>query len=254
MGSVLIAYSGGADSSLLLKVAGDVLGEKVLAVTALSETYPEEEARFARKLAKKLKVRHLLIKTREIKERNFRSNPVNRCYYCKKELFSKLTKMAAGNKINYVIDGTNSDDKYDFRPGSLVRKEFKVRSPLKEAGLGKGHIRLLSRRFNLCSWDKPALACLASRIPYGTAITSKTLKKIDQAEIFLRNMGFKQVRLRHYNGLCRIEVPQNEIPALVRQRNLVVEKFKKLGYNYVTVDLQGYRTGSMNEIFKKDRK
>lgn len=251
MDSVLVAYSGGADSTFLLKVSRDVLGGKVLAVTATSAAYPKEELYFSKRITKDLGVRHKIIKTDELKERRFIRNPVNRCYFCKKELFSKLKKIAKGNKLNYVIDATNYSDKFDFRPGNKAKDELGVRSPLKEAGFTKEDIRSLSKKLGLVTWDKPSLACLASRVPYGVKILPRILERIDRAELYLRQMGFKQVRLRHYNGLCRIEVIKNEIPKLINNRQRIVDRLKKLGYNYITIDLEGYRTGSLNEGIRR---
>lgn len=251
-GSILIAFSGGADSTFLLKVALDVLPKnKVLAVTADSPTYPKEELLFSRNVAKILGARHRIIKTNELREKKFACNPVNRCYFCKSELFSRLKSIAAKLKLNVVADGTSISDKSDFRPGSLARQELKIRSPLSEAGLAKEEIRKLSKDMGLGTWDKPSLACLASRIPYGTRINPDLLEQVDRAEAYLRSLGFRQVRLRHYNGLCRIEVSKEDIRRLITKRVQVVDRLKKIGYNYVTVDLEGYRTGSMNEVIRR---
>jgi uncharacterized protein len=246
MESVLLAYSGGSDSTFLLKVAKDTLGEKVLAVTAVSATYPKEELTLAKGLARLLQARHAIIRTQELRDDNFLNNPPNRCYFCKKELFSRLKYLASKHKLQFVIDATNSSDKKDFRPGSRAKKELGVRSPLEETGITKKEIRALSKKLGLSTWDKPALACLASRIPYGTKIDDRILQRIDRAERFLRLLGFTQVRLRHYNGLARIEVPKKDIPSLLSKKGLIVDRLKKIGYNYVTVDLEGYRTGSLN--------
>ena len=251
MHSVLVAYSAGVDSTFLLKVAGDVLGNKVLAVTALSPTYPKEELIFSKKMAKALGARLRIIKTNELNDKRFTSNPINRCYFCKDELFRRLKKIAKENKINFVADAGNLSDEDDFRPGNKAKEKLKIRSPLVEAGFTKQDIRHTSRKLGLVTWNKVSLACLASRIPYGTRINQRLLERINKAEVYLRKMGFKQVRLRHYNGLCRIEVLKNDIPALINKRNLVVEKLKSLGYDYVAVDLEGYRTGSMNEVIKR---
>jgi pyridinium-3,5-biscarboxylic acid mononucleotide sulfurtransferase len=251
MRSVLIAYSGGVDSSFLLKVARDVLGDKVLAVTAVSSTYPREELVLAKATARRLKARHRIIRTSELRDRHFVSNPVNRCYFCKKELFCKLKKIARKNNLKFIIDASNVTDKKDYRPGAKAKKELGIRSPLEEAGFTKGEIRILSRKLKLRSWNKPSLACLASRIPYGRIITPSVLSKVERAEKLLKLMGFKQVRLRHYDGLCRIEVEANGIEKLIEKRNLIVAKLKPLGYNYITVDLEGYRTGSLNEVIKR---
>jgi len=250
--SCLVAFSGGMDSTFLLKVAQDVLPkDKVLAVTANSPTYPKEELFLAKGIACHLGVRHKIITTYELKDKKFVSNPVNRCYFCKYELFTKLKRIARKFKLNFVVDASSLSDKFDFRPGSIAKRELKIRSPLIEANFTKEDIRKLSRAFGLSTWDKPSLACLASRIPYGTEISKKLLIRINKGEVYLRKMGFKQVRLRHYNGSCRIEVFKDDIARLVSKRNQVIDKLKKLGYNYVTVDLEGYRTGSMNEVIKK---
>ena len=248
MESILVAYSGGVDSSLLLKVARDVLKDKVLAVIADSQTYPKNELRFAKKMSRQMGAKFKVIKTNELKNEDFRRNSLNRCYFCKRELFSRLNSIAKVNRLKFIVDGSNLDDGKDFRPGSRAKKEFHVRSPLAEAGLTKQDVRSLSKYLNLVTWDKPSLACLASRIPYGTQIREENLLRIDQAEDFLKSLGFKQVRARDYNGLCRIEVDKKEIPELLTRRAFIVDRLKKLGYNYVTVDLEGYRTGSMNQV------
>ena len=248
----LIAFSGGVDSSFLLKIAAATLPkEKLLAVTAISPTYPKEELVNAKKIAKLIGVRHKIIRTYEGENKNFSANQANRCYFCKKELFSRLKDIAKSKGFKTILDASNVSDKLDFRPGSIAKKELKVRSPLQEAGFTKDDIRKLSRKFKLPNWNKPSLACLASRIPYGDNISSEVLKRINEGEIFLRSLGFKQVRVRDYGRQCRIEVDKDKIRVLITKGNLVVDKLKKLGYNYVTVDLEGYRTGSMNEVIKK---
>jgi uncharacterized protein len=250
--SCVIAFSGGVDSTLLIRVAKGILPKnKILAVTAVSLTYPKEELRFSKVIAKELGVRHKIIKTEEFKDKKFISNPINRCYFCKKELFSKLKKIAAKNKLNFVLDASNISDESDFRPGDKAKDELKVCSPLLEAGFNKEDIRTLSKLLGLRTWNKQSLACLASRIPYGTEISSEVLKRINQAEAYLRNIGFSQVRVRHYDGLCRIEVLKEDTLRLTHLGNQIVDRFKALGYNYVTVDLEGYRTGSMNHALPK---
>ena len=246
MKSVLIAYSGGVDSTLLLKIAHDVLGNNVLAVIAGSPTYPQAEIRKALKLAKKLGIKCRLIKTNEFSDPRFVNNPRNRCYYCKLELFSSLKKIAKREKLNFVLDGSNYDDLKDFRPGSKAKKELNVRSPLQEAGLTKNDIRSLSKKMKLPTWDKPSLACLASRIPYGTPLKKEDLEKVNKAEQYLRKLGFKQVRVRHYGDTVRIEIEKNKIRAFVARRPSPAVKLKKIGYKYITLDMEGYRTGSMN--------
>ena len=251
-GSCAVAFSGGVDSTLLLKVASGLLPkDKLLAVTANSPTYPAEELSAARQTARILGVRHKIIKTCELKNKKFLSNPVNRCYFCKKELFSKMSSLARKNGIISVLDASNLSDSGDFRPGNLAKEESGVRSPFVEAGFTKEDIRKASKQLKLPTWDKPNLACLASRIPYGTKISVGLLKKVHRAENYLKDMGFRQVRVRHYNGLCRIEVYRNEIPRFIKEREEVVDKLKKLGYNYITVDLNGYRTGSLNEVIRR---
>jgi uncharacterized protein len=248
IGSCLLAFSGGTDSSFLLQVAHRRLGGNLLAVTADSPTYPAQELIFSKELAKKIGARHRVIRTGELKQRNFYSNPKERCYYCKKELFGRLKKMARRLKIKHVIDASNITDKEDFRPGERAKKELGIRSPLVEAGFSKQDIRRYSKAMGLATWDKPNLACLASRIPYGRMITPELLSRIGRGEEFLQGLGLRQVRIRDYGDLCRIEVPVSQISRLIRRRVLVVERLRKLGYNYITVDLQGYRTGSMNQI------
>ena len=248
---VLVAYSGGVDSTYLFKMAVDTLGaENVLAVVAQSETYPEHEKKEALELCKKIGAKCLLIETEELKDPRFKSNPKERCYYCKTELFSKLKQIAKENNIPYVIDGSNIDDKQDFRPGTKAKEELGIRSPLQEAELTKNEIRALSKELGLKTWDKPSYACLASRIPYGTEIEPKLLIKIGEAENYLRGLGFKQLRVRHHGNLARIEIEQDELPGIMKGNLMdkINKRFGELGYIYVTLDLKGYRTGSLNEV------
>ncbi len=250
---IVVAYSGGVDSSFLLKIASDVLGrENVLAVIADSETYPEKELKEAKEFVKKHKINHLVIKTSELKNKNFSSNPKDRCYYCKKELFSKLREISLNNGFEYVVDGSNYDDLKDFRPGRKAIKELKVRSPLLEAKLTKSDIRTISKKLGLETWDKPSLACLASRFPYGIVINRKKLKTIEEAEKFLFQLGFKQVRVRYHNNIALIELLPEDIDLFISKdlRKKIINKFKKLGFKYITLDLQGYRSGSMNEVLR----
>lgn len=251
MKRVLIAYSGGTDSTFLLKIALDTLGrDNVLAVTAKSPTFPVRECTFARKTAKDLGVKHIIIESNELENPEFVANRPDRCYWCKKDLFSRLTELAGKHDLNYVLEGSNCDDLRDFRPGMKAVEELKVRTPLKKAGLAKNEIRRLSRKLGLPTWNKPSFACLASRIPYGTKITKKNLSMVDRAEKFLQKAGIHQARVRHHGSVARIEVSKEDIPKLMKDdfREQVVGKLKKIGFFYITVDLQGYRTGSMNEV------
>lgn len=251
MEGVLVAYSGGVDSTFLLKIAKGVLHDKVLAVIASSPTYPRQEIMAARKLAKKLKARHIIINTYELRNPSFVRNPVKRCYFCKQELFNKLKLIARRNNLKYVCDGSNLDDLKDFRPGAIAKKELGIRSPLQEARLTKEEIRGLSHRMKLPTWNKPSFACLASRFPYKTQISAVLLKRIGSAEEYLRKLHFRQVRVRHHKNLARIEVDKNDLTRLLRLSKKIIKKFQRLGYTYVTADLAGYRTGSMNEPLKK---
>jgi uncharacterized protein len=257
MKSVLVAYSGGVDSTFLLKVAKDVLREKnVLAVTETSPVYPSEETEQAKLFAQELGVRHQCIETQELSNPKFVKNPKERCYWCKKELFADLLKIAAENALHYVLDGTNFDDVGDFCPGMKAAHELGIRSPLKEAQLTKDEIRHFSKELGLPTWDKPSFACLASRFPYGTKITRENLNKIDKAERFLKKSGITQVRVRHHDNIAKIEMLEEDILKLSEEqlRKQVVAYFRQLGYIYVALDLEGYRTGSMNEMLKEDGK
>lgn len=255
MGSAVIAFSGGLDSSFLLKVSHDILGENALAVTATSQTYPLWEFEEAVKIAEDIGVRHMIIESNELQIEGFKENSIRRCYYCKKELFSKLSEVAKREGMNYVLDGTNVDDKGDYRPGMEAAKELGVRSPLMEAGLGKQEIRDLSKEMGLMTWDKPSFACLSSRFPYGEEITAEELEVVGKAEQFIKSLGFKQVRVRHHKKLARIEVSPEDMNLLMGSnlKSKIVSELKRLGYIYVTVDLKGYRTGSMNEVLPAEK-
>jgi uncharacterized protein len=233
-------------------MALDTLGpERVLAVTAASETYFPEEVEAARALAQSLGARHLVITTTELEQEEFATNPPERCYFCKRHLMSELVALARGEGLAAVVDGSNWDDLGDYRPGARAARELGVRSPLQEAGLTKAEIRAFSRQLSLPTWDKPSLACLASRFPYWTRITREELRQVAQAEGFLRQLGFRQLRVRHHGPLARIEVLPEDFPRLLQVAEQVRHRFQELGYVYVTMDLAGYRTGSMNEILRK---
>ncbi len=255
-GSLLVAFSGGVDSSFLLKVAYDLLGEKVIAVTATSSTYPASEYQESLRIAKQIGARHITIQSEELDIEEFAKNPPERCYFCKKELFTKLASIARREGIQYIADGSNADDAYDYRPGMTAAAEFGVVTPLKEAGLTKDDIRQLSKSLGLSTWNKPSLACLSSRFPYGEKITGGKLEIVNEAETFLKSIGFSQVRVRHHETIARIEVPQSEIEKFYDDnlRKKIIQKLKQLGYTYITLDLEGYRSGSMNEVLQKPKK
>lgn len=242
---MVVAFSGGVDSSLLLAVSRKVLGSKVLAVTAASPLYPAEETDRARQIGRRLGCRHIVIKSREMDLPKFRKNSRDRCFLCKWELFSDLLKVAA--PLGYtVIEGANRSDRADFRPGSKAGRDLGIASPLDLAGLTKPEIRRLAKRMGLPNWDKPAMACLASRIPYGRRIDRPTLKRIAAAEAYIRRFVPGQVRVRDHCPICRIEVASPDLRRILRRRVMIVKYLKKLGYTYVTLDMSGYQTGSMN--------
>jgi len=253
MEKVVVAFSGGVDSTLLLKVAYDSLGDdNVIAVTALSPLYPERELVGVKKLVRTLGARHRLIQSNELEIPGFSKNPPNRCYYCKKKLFGELLDLAKEESIPFVVEGSTLDDDKDHRPGRMAVHELGIRSPLREAGFTKAEVRELSNSLGLPTWDKPSFACLASRFPYGKEITDEGLKMVDAAEDYLFGLGFKQVRVRHYGDLARIEILQEEMGRLMNGslREDVVNRLKRIGYHYVTLDLQGFRSGSMNEVLE----
>ena len=256
MESVLVAYSGGVDSALLLKVAHDVLGDRALGAIAASPAYAEEETADAIAVAQQMGLPLITLETHELEDERYAKNDVNRCYFCKTELFSNLEPIARQHNIRYIAYGVNKDDDGDFRPGQRAAREFGVRGPLKEAGMGKHEIRAVAHMLGMPVWDKPAMACFSSRIPYGSRVDPASLQMIYKAEKFLRQQGFHQLRVRHHDKIARIEVARAEIPRLIDEEmsRLVTDELRKIGYTYVTVDLLGYRTGSMNEGFFKKKK
>lgn len=249
----VIAFSGGVDSSILLRAASEALGPNLIAVTAVSETYPPAELGPAQAFAASLGVRHRVLPTDELRHDAFARNDRDRCYHCKQELFGKLRQIADAEGIPFILDDSNVDDQRDYRPGRKAAAELGVRSPLAEAGLTKQDIRDLARRLGLPMWDKPSLACLSSRIPYGTRITGRMLTTIQSAEDVVRSFGIGQVRVRHHGDTARIEVGKEDLPRLAAAgtREQVVLALRELGYAYVCLDLEGYRTGSMNAVLDR---
>ncbi len=256
LGSVAVAYSSGVDSTFLLKTAKDVLGDKVLAVTAASCSFPERELNEAKEFCEKSGIRHIVCHSEELDIEGFRQNPKNRCYLCKHELFEKIQKIADENGLAAVAEGSNMDDNGDYRPGLIAVKELGVKSPLRYAELSKAEIRELSKELGLPTWDKQSFACLSSRFVYGETINEEKLGMVDKAEQLLLDMGFHQIRVRIHDKLARIEIMPDEFPKLMEKENRtkIYAYLKVLGFTYVTLDLGGYRTGSMNETLEETDK
>jgi uncharacterized protein len=248
--SVVVAFSGGVDSTLVAKVCYDALKDNAMAVTARSETYPDFEFKEAQKLAKEIGIRHLVIDTSELAIEGFANNPPERCYFCKTELFGKLKDIAKEQGFLNVADGANLDDTKEFRPGLEASKELDVKSPLKISGMTKQDIREVSKMLNISNWNKPAYACMSSRFPYGQSITEEKLSMVSEAEKYLRSLGLIQFRVRHHETIARIEVLPEDIHLLTNSpaREELTGKFKEIGFTYITLDLEGYRSGSMNEV------
>ena len=253
LGSVAVAFSSGVDSTFLLKTAHDVLGEQVLAVTASSCSFPQRELEEAKTFCRENGIRHIICQSEELNIEGFRQNPVNRCYLCKHELFEKIWEIAKENHLATVAEGSNMDDNGDYRPGLKAVKELNVRSPLREALLSKAEIRELSKKMGLPTWNKQSFACLSSRFVYGETIDEKKLGMVDKAEQLLLDLGFHQVRVRIHGMIARIEVLSDELGKITEteMREKITQKFKEYGFTYVTLDLEGYRTGSMNETLTK---
>ena len=246
-GGIAVAFSSGVDSTFLLKVAHEELGERAVAVTARSHSFPKREQDEAAAFCAREGIRQVVVDSEELAIPGFRKNPPNRCYLCKRELFTKILEIARAEGLPAVAEGSNVDDLGDYRPGLLAVRELGIRSPLREAGLGKDEIRVLSRRMGLPTWNKPSFACLASRFPYGEEITVERLARVERAEQYLMDLGFGQVRVRSHGTVARIELCPADIPKAVAQREKIHASLKAIGFAYVALDLLGYRTGSMNE-------
>ncbi|MBU1078207.1 MAG: ATP-dependent sacrificial sulfur transferase LarE [Spirochaetes bacterium] len=255
LSSVVVAYSGGVDSTFLAKVSVDVLGKKrVLAATATSSTYPKAEYKDAKEFAGSLGIPWMHFISEELNIKGFKDNSPLRCYFCKKELFGKLLKIAKEKRFSSVIDGSNFDDLKDFRPGMKALTELNIISPIKLAGLSKEEVRILSRRLGIPSWHKPSFACLSSRFPYGEKITVEKLSRVEKAESFLKQYNLKQLRIRSIQDTARIELDPRDFKKIFKDHKKIVQKLKQIGYVYISLDLEGYRTGSMNEVLGKKEK
>lgn len=252
LNSVIVAFSGGADSAYLAYTAATVLGPRALAVTAESASYPDAHRQLALRVASEFDIPHEIIRTGELDKPEYRANPANRCYFCKQELYEQLSALKHARGFTAIVDGSNADDRGDYRPGRQAAREFGVRSPLDEAGLSKDEIRLLSRMVGLPTWDAPASACLSSRIPYGSEVTVEKLRTIERAETVLRELGFRVFRVRHHETLARLEIAKDEMARATEPEvaDILVRKLREIGYHHVTIDLQGYRLGSLNDALR----
>jgi uncharacterized protein len=252
MQSVIVAYSGGIDSTLLLKIAYDTIGERAIAITAVSASMPKNELDESRKIALLIGAKQVVIEGHELEDPRYTENTPNRCYFCKQDVYTTMIEYASQHGYRYILDGTNADDQNDHRPGRQAALEKGLRSPLMEVGFSKADIRFLARQFELPNWNKPSAACLSSRIPYGTPIEISILNKIEQAEQMLHQMGFNQVRVRYHDQIARIEIEPAEFSVALENRLDITTGIKALGFSYVTLDLNGFRSGSMNEVLERN--
>lgn len=248
MERVIVAFSGGTDSTLLLKVAHDTLGDEAIGFTLISKSIPAAEIEAAKHIAEVIGAHHVFFQSNEIDDPDYKKNTPDRCYFCRRLTYQLIISYAHNHRYHFVLDGANADDSNDHRPGRRAANQLGVRSPLQEVGLTKSEIRKLAQQFGLPNWDKPSAACLSSRVPYGISITPEILSLVENAENILINLGFNQCRVRHHGQIARIEIPLSQFPEIIQHRKEITNKFKEIGYSYVSLDLDGFRSGSLNEV------